>query len=93
VVAFGHDFDHLDLAIHMFNHDPLACQTPVECLFVLCQGTVFALFVRYFAVGMITRNALITTVRLDLDIRGDNTAWMIFVNLKVVNTTFSLFNT
>ena len=92
-VAFSDDLEHLDFAVDVFDHNPFACQSAVKRLLLLCQRVVFAFFVRYFAVGMVRRNALITTVRLDLHFRADSIACTIFVKPEVVNATFCLINT
>ena len=92
-VAFGHDFEHLDFAVDVFNDNPFPCQSPVKRLLFFGERVVFAFFVRYFAVGVVRRNALITAVRLDLHLRADRIACTIFVKPEVVNATFGLFNT
>ena len=92
-VSFGDDFEHLDFSVDVFDDDSLTCQSAVKRLLLLRQRVVFALFVRYFAVGVVRRNALITTVRLDLDLRADSITCTIFVKPEVVNATFGLFNT
>ena len=92
-VAFGHDLEDLDFPVDVFNQYPLACQLTVQRLLFLRQRSVLTLFVQYFTVGMIRRNALVTTVHLGLNIRAHGTAGSVFVNPKIVNTTIGLLNT
>jgi hypothetical protein len=91
-IAIRHDLEDFNLAINMFNGNPLPRQLAIKRLFFRRQRLVLGFLKRHFTIRMQRRNALIAAVRLDLHIRTHRTARAGLVKSEIVNTARRLLN-